>query len=145
MPETQVYVDLGKALYDIELHKPYRTVFGLWRCEWCQERCKRAGCPIRLAATAFFDEHASPRDREWYTTSHPHAGLFSETEVHSILGLDEKPEAAPIRSAKAAKRRTARAKRRARGDHRRGRRPSPGPRADRRHDYPMESPTGAGL
>lgn len=131
MPETQVYADLGVALYDIELHQVYRTVFGLWRCEWCRERCKRAGCPIRLAATAYFNQHASGRDREWYTSSRPHFGLFSETEVHTILRFDEEPEPqqppTPVKQHRP-------------GDHRRGRRPSARPQADRRHDYPIESP-----
>jgi hypothetical protein len=138
MPETQVYVDLGTALRDIELHRPYRTMFGLWRCEWCLERCKRSGCDIRLAAMKYFNEHASDRDREWYTSSRPHAGLFSETEVHAVINLAPAKASVP---AIPAPRPASPVEQRPVGHRRkRGRRSSPRPRTDHHLEHPIESP-----
>jgi hypothetical protein len=135
-PEARVYVDLGTALLDIELHRPYRTIFGLWRCEWCMERCKRPGCETRLAAMSYFNKHASRRDREWYSHG-PHAGLFSETEVHSVINLAPAKASAPAVSAQ----RPLSPLEQRPGGHRwkRGRRPSPRPHTDHPREYPIES------
>jgi hypothetical protein len=44
------------AKIDLQLHRPYRTWFGLGRsrCEWCGERWGRHGCPMRESAAKLF-------------------------------------------------------------------------------------------
>ncbi|MFG3342393.1 hypothetical protein [Glycomyces sp. NPDC048151] len=134
MTLTQSYVDLGVALIDIDLHQPYRTVFGLWRCEWCAERCKRAGCEIRREALSYFQRRADERDRDKYTAQ-PYAGLFSDTELHTVVGRSPVPRA-PI----PAQRPPSPIEQRPPRAHRRKRRDASRPRADRRR----ESPAGVG-
>ena len=46
---------------DLELHKPYRTWFGLGRlrCEWCNHKWGAHGCPQRRSAVKLLASHLS--------------------------------------------------------------------------------------
>jgi hypothetical protein len=56
---------------DLELHKPYRTWFGLGRlrCEWCNHKWGAHGCPQRRSAVKLLASRISSDSlREVLTT-----------------------------------------------------------------------------